>query len=234
MAKIIVIVIVIIVFYLVYSYFSSQAGAQLVSMHNARETIILKQEDLEEQSSSDYTFSIWFAVDNWDYQYGERKAIFERRNKDNKLVPGVYFDEKINNIIVKTETTGSDETFECSLENVPLQKWSNLIISVNDRNMELYLDGKLVKTCILSGVPEQATDSMVHITPGSDNDSNKFGFGGFVSNFRHIGKAINPREAWKIYKNGYGQGGMFSNIFKSYGLKFALTKNNREINKLEF
>ena len=103
-----------------------------------------------------------------------------------------------------------------SLENVPLQKWSNLIISVNDRNMELYLDGKLVKTCILSGVPEQATDSMVHITPGSTKDPNKFGFGGFVSNFRHIGKAVNPREAWKIYKNGYEQGGMFSNIFKFY------------------
>ena len=234
MAKIIVIVIVIIAIYLVYSYFSSQDGAQLVSMHNARESIILKQEDLEEQSSSDYAFSIWFAVDDWDYQYGKRKAIFERRNKDNNLVPGVYFDETINNIIVQTETTGNDETFECSLENVPLQKWTNLIISVNDRNMELYLDGKLVKTCILSGVPEQATDSMVHITPAPANGNNNFGFGGFVSNFRHIGKAINPREAWKIYKNGYEQGGLFSNMFKSYGLKFAITKNNREINKLEF
>jgi hypothetical protein len=42
----------------------------------------------------------------------------------------------------------------CSIEDVPLQRWTNLIISLDNRALDLYLDGKLVRTCVLPGVPK--------------------------------------------------------------------------------
>lgn len=40
-------------------------------------------------------------------------------------------------------------THMCMINNFPLQRWVNLIVSLNNRTMDVYLNGKLVRTCIL-------------------------------------------------------------------------------------
>ena len=49
--------------------------------------------------------------------------------------------------------------------NVPLQKWVNLIISLYGRTLDVYIDGKLVRTCVLPGVAQVNPDADILVTP---------------------------------------------------------------------
>ena len=42
----------------------------------------------------------------------------------------------------------------CGVPNIPLQRWTNVLLSCLDRTLDIYLDGKLVRTCMLPGVPK--------------------------------------------------------------------------------
>ena len=82
--------------------------------------------------------------------------------------------------------------------------------------MDLYLDGKLVRTCLLPGVP-QISNTDVQITPSG-------GFNGWTSKFQYFPSSLNPQDAWNIYIQGYG-GNMFSNLIKSYQVQFSILEN---------
>ena len=121
--------------------------------------------------SSNFAYSIWFYVNNWNYRYGEQKVIFGRMGAPSKdgsgsvdgingldPCPAVVLGAVENNISVSlgcypgadqepTTTGGSTVVHTCSVANVPIQKWVNLLVSVYGRSMDIYIDGKLVRTC---------------------------------------------------------------------------------------
>lgn len=218
---------VIIVIYLVYSYFTSDSTTKLASIRNAESPHTIHGDKLPAGVSDNYMYSIWFYVNDWNHRYGEEKVIFKRQDSDNHPAPGVSFAGGINNIDVKLayHHTDGNDIHTCTIENVPLQAWTNLIISVSNRALDVYLDGKLVRTCVLPGVPTAATGNQVSLTPSG-------GFSGYTSNFEFKPKAINPREAYDIYKNGYGGGGIGA-FFNKYRIKLAFLEDNKEVNSLE-
>jgi hypothetical protein len=121
-----------------------------------------------------------------------------------------------------TGTSGASETKPqnsivntCSVTNVPIQKWVNLVISVYGRTMDLYIDGKLVKTCLLPGIANVNNDSNVYMSPQG-------GFNGWTSKFQYYPNPINPQQAWDIYRQGYSNG---MNIFSAYQLQVSLINN---------
>ena len=113
----------------------------------------------------------------------------------------------------------------CNVENIPLQKWVNLIISLNNESLDVYLDGKLVRTCVLEGVPKISTNAPVELTPEG-------GFDGFTSKFQFIPTPLNPQEAYNIYKAGYGGGGLGSS-FNKYKVKVSYLVDNKEKSSFE-
>jgi hypothetical protein len=105
----------------------------------------------------------------------------------------------------------------CSVGNVPIQKWVNLLVSVYGRTMDIYLDGKLVRTCLLPGVASINPNAKIYVTPMG-------GFDGWTSNFQYYPNSLNPQQAWNIYSKGYRQG-MFSNLFSGYDVQISLIEN---------
>jgi hypothetical protein len=90
-------------------------------------------------------------------------------------------------------------------------------MSVNGRTLDIYLDGKLVNTCVMPGVAKISNSAPIVITPAG-------GFSGYTSNIEYWSKPTNPQEAWNIYRKGHGGG----NVFSKYKLKIAVLKNNKE------
>ena len=224
--------ILIIFLYFAYQYFFGDNGdTTLVKLQDARQPKIISASSLASGSSSNYTFSIWFYVNDWNYKYGQSKVIFGRKDQDGGVAPLVEFSPSINNIEVTLATypvTGTDKTGKnhtCTLDDIPLQRWTNLILSLNDRALDLYLDGKLVRTCLLPGVPKINPASNISLTPDG-------GFSGDISNFRYISDSINPTQAYNIYKEGFG-GSALSSMFNNYRVKFAFIKHNKELNSFE-
>ena len=84
--------------------------------------------------------------------------------------------------------------YVCEIPDIPLQTWTLVSISVSSRNLDVYLDSKLVKSCVLSGVPKPAV---------GDIELNKDGgFSGYMCSFYHYSKMLQPSDAQSLYSAG--------------------------------
>jgi len=199
-------------------------------------------------ASSNFAYSCWFYVNDWNYRYGEPKVIFGRMGAQSgesggsiegisgiDPCPAVVLGAIENNLMVSLgcypgaddqPTTGGGKTIvhTCSVANIPIQKWVNLIISVYGRTMDLYIDGKLVRTCLLPGVASVNNNAKIFVTPTG-------GFDGWTSKLEYYPNSLNPQDAWNIYSKGY-RGGFFSNLFGSYDVEISLLENGTTTNSV--
>jgi hypothetical protein len=189
--------------------------------------------------SSNFAYSIWFYINNWNYRYGEHKVIFGRMGaasgeKDGSVpgingidpCPAVVLGAVENNIAVSlgcfpgvneepTTPGGTTVVHTCSVANVPIQRWVNLIVNVFGRSMDIYIDGKLVRTCLLPGVASVNNNANIYITPMG-------GFEGWTSKFQYFPYSLNPQDAWNIYKQGYSSMG---SMFNAYQVEISVIQN---------
>jgi hypothetical protein len=222
-------------------------------------------------TTSQFTYSIWFFIDDWNYRYGEPKMIFGRMTSDTvkQPCPSVVLSPVLNNIVISlavyptdskgvtgytcssseidwstskgatgyvcynafdnvghwlgaTGTSGtlSYEVDTSTIENIPIQKWTNLLISVYNRTLDVYMNGKLVKTALLSNVAKVDSNADVYITPSG-------GFSGYTSKFQYYSTSCDPQKAWNIYSAGYG-GSSIGNMFNSYSVKVSVMEGDTE------
>ena len=242
--SIVITIVIIVLIYLLLRYFFSdpytlqglQSG-QVLSTINANSLAT----NGSNVPSSNFAYSIWFYVNDWNYRYGEKKVIFGRMgamsnsSTDGSVqglngldpCPVVYLDSVENNVSVslgcypnanQQPTTPNSNTVlhTCSVSNIPIQKWVNLIVNVNGRSMDIYLDGKLVRTCLLPGVAHINNNSNIYVTPGG-------GFSGWSSKLAYYPTSINPQDCWNIYLQGYSSS--WSSMFNSYQIQLSLVEN---------
>jgi len=189
-------------------------------------------------NSSNFTYSIWFYIEDWNYKYGEAKVLFGRMSETtssktkgantfgNDPCPLVVLGETENNLDVSiTCYPGSTPNnlgniHTCQVTNVPIQKWVNLLISTYGRTLDVYLDGKLVKTCVMPGIAKINSDANLYVTPLG-------GFYGWTSKFQYFPTPTDPQTAWNIYKAGYGDSWL-SNLFGKYRVKVSFMNNGKE------
>lgn len=226
--------------YLLYLYFTQKRS--LTTTHPAKASITIDESKLEKTNNvSNCTYSIWFNISDWNYRYGEEKILFRRDNNDGDPAIMASFDALQNNINVElmtysiTDVTGAGSgapkppkpvSYLCGVDNIPLQRWVNLLISIYGRSLDIYIDGKLVRTCALPGLADVSSNKPVIITPDG-------GFDGFTSKFSYYSSPTNPQQAWNIYKQGFG-GSMLGSLFNRYRIKVSFLDNNITKSSYEF
>ena len=82
----------------------------------------------------------------------------------------------------------------CVAKMIPLQKWVNIIVSVYNQNVDIYVDGQLSSSCILKRFPDISGDD-VKITPDD-------GFSGMISRVKFTNSAMTTQQARQIYYDG--------------------------------
>lgn len=84
----------------------------------------------------------------------------------------------------------------CDIHDIDLQKWICLTIVVNGRVIDVYVDGKLARSCVTNGIP-------THEVGNSFVSLGKFtGWGGNISTTRMFGYALTPGKIYEIYQVG--------------------------------
>ena len=189
--------------------------------------------------SSNFAYSVWFYINNWNYRYGEKKVIFGRMGSlsgsGRGSIPGVsgldpcpavVLGDVENNISISlgcypginqqpTTRGGNTIVHTCSVGNIPIQKWVNLVVSVYGRSMDIYIDGKLVRTCLLPGVASVNNNADIYVTP-------KGGFEGWTARLQYYPNSLNPQEVWNNYTSGYSG---WTSMFNAYQVQISLVEN---------
>lgn len=223
-------IIALIVWLLWYLFFSNKNSIHTCQDGTKSKTI--KAEKLSgKKGSSNFTWSIWFYVSDWHHNLGKKKILLQRTSHGHNTSadphsgqPLIYLDPYENNLSVvintmKQKRSGHTEHPHCSVANIPLQRWVNAIVSLNNRTLDVYIQGKLVRTCILPGVASIHANSPAIVTPHG-------GFKGFTSNYQYFDHPLNPQEAYNIYANGPGCGGQ--SWFDKYQIRLSYLVNNKE------
>lgn len=172
----------------------------------------------------EYTVSFWVYVTGFKDQAGLNKHILEIRGIDYSTL-AVGLGAHKNKLMVRVNTAGStplsgrtslsttdvanlfkttqvpsgllEQDMElCDLPEVDLQRWVCFSIVLNGRTCDLYMDGKLARSCVLPG--PYKVDPKGYQMKLLDFD----GIDGFLSDVTCYQYALNPDQAYRIYMAG--------------------------------
>ena len=192
---------------------------------------------LPTEGSGAYGIQWWMFVKDWNYGYGKEKVVLSRPDPSNIAImnPKVTLAPTENNLKIsvsvfpseeggasKTEPapannhSASDDVFVCEVPNIPLQSWFSVSMTVFDRNLDIYINGNLVKSCFLPGVPKPAA--------GNIDVSKDGGFSGYMCNLNHYAKMLAPSDAQAFYSAGTSCSGQSGSGGASggYSVKFGV------------
>jgi hypothetical protein len=207
------VVIILLLLYVIFKALTTNY-ATLGTMQPSKNETILTGDTLPRSIKVNSAVSIWFYVKEW---VGE-SHIIRFRNATNVVLMSVKLHKTINNVVIQPRSDPASKT--CDISEFPLQKWVNLIVSFNGAALDVYLDGKLIKSCVVDrGSELNNTTSIVLGETGKDF--------GFITNVKLKSNPIAPQEAWDIYSQGFG-GSPWSDLLNKYKLKLSFMVDNQE------
>lgn len=149
----------------------------------------------------EFTWSIWTFIKNLSPE-NRYKHIFHKGNDkiDPTLglnfpnnAPGLYIAPNTNNFVIMMNTFNKIKE-EIVIEDIPLNKWISVIIRVENHNMDVYINGVIVKRHVLASVPKQNYGDVYASMNG--------GYNGFTSDLRYWNYSLGIQDIQKIVDKG--------------------------------
>lgn len=159
-----------------------------------------------EQEGVEFTYSVWLYInDVRDYKKGLYKHVFHKgsNNFDGKGMagpnnaPGVYISDdasKPNKMIVVMNTFDSLADAKIELDNIPLNKWINLIVRVENKALDVYVNGTIAGRHVTNSVYKQNYGDLLVNANG--------GFLGMLSSLRYFNRGLTTMEIMDIVNKG--------------------------------
>jgi hypothetical protein len=217
-------VLLLVVSVLLYNYFRTRAGLPGILMGDSAKSADLAPSVSDGKTRSvlpaataptgvsDYGVQFWMYIADWDYKFGQEKHVMKRVSSANTAMenPRITLHPTDNSLNVRVSlypngesTTASAATptssstadsFTCTVENVPLQAWFAVSVTVFQRNLDIYINGRLVKSCVLPGVPKPVVGDVILSDAG--------GFSGSICNLHTYTSMLTPDVAAAFFAAG--------------------------------
>jgi hypothetical protein len=151
------------------------------------------------------TFSTWIYVKDWNYKFGQYKNILWKGNPStsstaessgNIHCPSLWLSPLTNSLKVVTSTSATTGVESCDIQNIPLMTWVHIVYVLNNRTVDIYINGQLERSCALQGIPNITADP-VYITSG-----NPAGYYGKIGKTQYFTSALLPNDVANIYQQG--------------------------------
>ena len=183
-------------------------------IHDAKKELrVAKQSVPKSAEGNEYNFNFWIFLNDYNYRINEDKIIVTK-GENSVFNPLIMLENNSNNLKIAVSTTDfrkeidsdselsdielsdneEDKMEEFLVNNIKLQKWVNINIGFIDNSIDVYLDGKLVKSFIVRGYPKINYGGLV-ITPGG-------GFNGKISSLTYTNKSFSYNKIYNLYKKG--------------------------------
>lgn len=144
----------------------------------------------------EFTWSVWIYILDIDSKVGPRyKHIFNKgeANYDNTGVakvnnaPGLYIDATNNQLHIMMNTVSNTNPVETlDVSNMPLRKWFHCAIRLQNKVLDVYINGVISGRLMLKNVPKQNYDDV--------NICKNGGFNGNYADLQYFDRAISVFE----------------------------------------
>jgi len=108
--------------------------------------------------------------------------------------PGLYLRSDYTGFIVVLDTFYEPTQVKVSIDDLPMTKWINIIIRVQNTNCDVYVNGRLVKRHVMTQVVKQNYDNVNVCLNG--------GFSGYLADLTYFNSAISVVEIQNIIYAG--------------------------------
>ncbi len=99
------------------------------------------------------------------------------------------------------------------LNGIEYQRWVLITVVGNSRTLDVYVDGKLARSCLYKGMnATDSSDGKANVYFGLDNGNN---FKGYFSSGTFANYAYTPDKVWSTYQAGPGSGSSLGSFFKN-------------------
>lgn len=185
-------------------------------MKIAKKPLLIKQDpkssgsipvlrSVNQEDGIEFTYSVWLFIDDLEYKKGQYKHIFHKGN-DNFSVsgshdginapnnaPGLYIDKNTNNLVIIMNTF-SNINEQVTVQDIPLNKWINVVLRVEGDKMDVYINGTIVLRHKFNGVPKQNYGDVYVNMNG--------GYSGMLSDLWYHDYALTTTEILTLVQNG--------------------------------
>ena len=203
-------------------YFLAPTGSpKLINgMVDAKQLIVIPQDPSSEGAVTisrsvnanegiEFTWSVWIFIDDLTYNTGLYRCVFYKGNDYAKNpnpdetnsqglnfpnnAPGLYIAPNTNNLVIIMNTFNVINE-EITVTDIPINKWVNVIIRCQNNTLDVYINGSIIKSHELHGVPKQNYGD-VYIAPNG-------GFSGYISNLWYYNYALGTSKINKLSSKG--------------------------------
>jgi len=155
-----------------------------------------------EEDGIEFTWSVWIYIRNAMSETNNYRHIFHKGDEpsrvDNGIVfpnnaPGLYIAPNTNELLVIMNTY-NDMNQKVAIPDIPLNKWVNVVIRCKNNTLDIYINGIISQSVILTGVPKQNYGDVWMCA----ND----GFNGYISNLRYFNSALTASNILALFNKG--------------------------------
>jgi hypothetical protein len=207
-------------------YFLNQSGTSVLSnkLDLSTPQTAVPINKIPEPTSRKYSYEMWMYVFNFQ---GSSQYIVSRGSVADatKKNIGIKLDGSSPKLIMEYTATATGSTSAPKsvtiTDNFPLQTWVHLIVSVDDKYVDIYMNGKLIKS-----IQDATID-----TPSSTSTIEYGVTNCYLAKLSRTSMATDPQTAWDNYSAGNGENPM-AKYLSSFGLSMTLQKNNQDYSKI--
>ena len=138
----------------------------------------------------EFTWSLWIYI-NDTTKSPKYSHIFNKGNAnydDNGIAtvnngPGLYLENDTNNLSIVMNTVAiSNQEEVLTIKDIPLRKWFNCIIRIENTALDVYINGGIVSRTVLQDVPKQNYQNV--------NICKNGGFNGNIADLQYFDKSL--------------------------------------------
>ena len=173
----------------------------------------------------EYTVNLWMYISGWSYLQGTRKHVFELggTNFSSILIALGSYKNSLNIRVDTVDASGSpvggsgglvpsfmnsffapltsdssdiSTNTQCDIDTIDMQRWVQVTVVLNGNVCDVYMDGKLVRSCVLPSYyrVDQAGQLVKLVDRG--------GFDGYISQVSTYNYALSPTTIYNTYMAG--------------------------------
>jgi len=173
--------------------------------NNKSSITILRSEN--EKDGIEFTWSVWLYLNGFETNSDSYHHVFNKGNTSTSQptsnfrgtttpnnAPGLYINPHYDGFRVIMNSFNNPYQEVIEVTDLPMAKWINIVIRVQDKNCDIYVNGRLVKRRIMTEVVKQNYDD-VHVSLNG-------GFSGYLSNLTYYNRSVSVTEIQDIISVG--------------------------------